>query len=92
MSGDKRRVSNYRGVTPLSAGSKVFEILMGNEMFRAAKMYNSPDQDGFTRTDQRQQASFSSPRYSCKLLRRVFKWILLYTNLKSAFDRVNHLS
>ncbi|XP_055527225.1 uncharacterized protein LOC129719841 [Wyeomyia smithii] len=43
--GDKRDVANYRGVTSLSA--KLFEILVGDELFRSAKSYSSQDQHGF---------------------------------------------
>ena len=88
--GDKRNVSNYRGVTSLSAGSKLFEILMSNKLFRAAKSYMSQDQHGFFpgRSTATNLTQFTS---TClKLMDQGAQIDVIYTDLKAAFDRVNH--
>lgn len=45
--GDKRDVRNYRGITLLCAGSKLFETIMNDCLFSQTKMYISTDQHGF---------------------------------------------
>ena len=45
--GDKRNVSNYRGVTSLCAAAKLLEILVSTELLRVTKPYISQEQHGF---------------------------------------------
>lgn len=88
--GDKRDISNYRGVTSLSAGSKLFEILVSNELFRHAKSYISQDQHGFYpgRSTATNLVQFTS--LCLKAMERGIQVDTIYTDLKAAFDRVNH--
>ena len=88
--GDKRNVANYRGITSLCAGSKLLEILVGDIIFSASKSYTSPNQHGFfsggsidTNLDQ-----FTS--YCLKNIEKGDQIDTVYTDLKAAFDRVDH--
>lgn len=45
--GDKCNVANYRGITSLSACSKLFEIIINNVLFEISKSYISSSQHGF---------------------------------------------
>lgn len=88
--GDKRDVANYRGVTSLCAGSKLFEILVNDILFCAAKPYISIDQHGFyagrsTTTNLLQFTSFC-----LNSMEQGVQVDTIYTDLKSAFDKVNH--
>ncbi|XP_055523181.1 uncharacterized protein LOC129717336 [Wyeomyia smithii] len=46
-SGDRRNVKNYRGITNLSAASKLFEIVVSSVILSSARNYISSDQHGF---------------------------------------------
>lgn len=88
--GNKRDISNYRGVTSLCAGSKLLEILVSHKLFCAAKSYISQDQHGFFpgRSTATNLVQFTS---SClKSMEKEGQVDAVYTDLKSAFDRVNH--
>lgn len=88
--GDKRNVANYRGITSLSAGSKLLEKLVTRQLFDAVKSYISVRQHGF----------FPGRSIATNLVEFVSRCIndiqdsyqvdTVYTDLKSAFDRVNH--
>lgn len=89
-SGDKRNVANYRGVTSLCAGSKLFEILINGTLFNAVKNYISQDQHGFFpgRSTTTNLVEFTS--YCLKNMQSGAQVDAVYTDLKAAFDRVNH--
>lgn len=89
-SGDKHSVKNYRGITSLSAGSKLFEIVVNKALLDAAKGYISADQHGFVpgRSVVTNLLSFTS---SCiNNLERKLQVDAVYTDLKAAFDRIDH--
>ena len=46
-SNDRLNVRCYRGITNLSAGSKLFEILVYNALFQSTLQYIAPEQHGF---------------------------------------------
>ena len=88
--GDKQDVANYRGITSLCAGSKLFEILIGNVLLRGAKAYISVDQHGFFpgRSTTTNLVQFCSQ--CIKSMEDGDQVDTIYTDLKAAFDRVDH--
>lgn len=88
--GDKRDISNYRGVTSLSAGSKLLEILVTNVLFRSARSYISQDQHGFYpgRSTATNLVQFTS--LCLNSMEKGVQVDAIYTDLKAAFDKVNH--
>ena len=88
--GNKCDVVNYRGVTSLCACSKLFEILINNVLFRAAKPYISQEQHGFFpgRSVVTNLVQFSS--LCLTSMEQGFQIDTIYTDLKAAFDRVSH--
>lgn len=88
--GDKRNVENYRGITSLCACSKVFEIIVNNALFTASKNYISLDQHGFF--PKRSICTNLIPFVSTCLrnLEAGLQVDAVYTDLKAAFDRVDH--
>ena len=88
--GNKCDAANYRGITSLSACSKVFEIIMQDELFAASRNWISPDQHGFypKRSVETNLIQFIS---ACvKTMDRGAQMDVVYTDLKAAFDRVDH--
>ena len=89
-SGDRRNVKNYRGITSLSAASKLFEIIVSTAVTRKMKHYICSDQHGFMagRSVTTNLLDFTS---SCiSELERKVQIDVIYTDLKAAFDRINH--
>ena len=88
--GDRSNVKNYRGITNLSAGSKLFEIIVSAAIQRSTRHYISSDQHGFTtgRSVTTNLLDFTS---SCiNEMERKAQVDVIYTDLKAAFDRINH--
>ena len=88
--GNKHDIVNYRGITSLSAGSKLFEILVGNVLSREFKPYMSTAQHGFYpgRSTTTNLLEFSS--HCMKNIEKGLQVDTIYTDLKAAFDRVDH--
>ena len=88
--GDRRNVRNYRGVTSLSAASKLFEIIVSSAISRSTKHYISPDQHGFMagRSVTTNLLDFTSS-YITEIERKA-QVDVIYTDLKAAFDRIDH--
>ena len=89
-SGDHSNVKNYRGITSLSAGSKLFELVVSAAIQRSTRHYISSDQHGFMtgRSVTTNLLDFTSScinELECKAQVDV-----IYTDLKAAFDRINH--
>ena len=89
-SGDKRDVKNYRGITNLSAGSKLFEIIVSKVFLNQIKSYISPDQHGFmpSRSVTTNLLEFTSTCITH--LENKTQVDVVYTDLKDAFDRIDH--
>ena len=45
--GEKRNVENYRGITSLSAGSELLEIILNKVILFDCRSYIAPEQHGF---------------------------------------------
>ena len=89
-SGDRRNVRNYRGITNLSAASKLFEIIVSAVILNCAKNYISSYQHGFVpgRSVTTNLLDFTS---NCILeMERKAQVDVVYTDLKAAFDRIDH--
>ena len=87
---DKQNIENYRGITSLCACSKIFEIVMNNVLFTSCKHYISVDQHGFY---PRRSTSTNLVQFTSFCLRHMDSGMqvdTVYTDLKSAFDRVDH--
>ena len=89
-SGDRRNVRNYRGITNLSAASKLFEIIVSKVVLNCTKNYISPDQHGFVpgRSVATNLTEFTS--YCISEIERKSQVDVIYTDLKAAFDRIDH--
>lgn len=89
--GDKQNVENYRGITSLSACSKVFEIIVNDALFASCKNYISSDQHGFfpKRSVSTNLAPFIS--LCVRSMDAGTQVDVVYTDLKAAFDRVDHV-
>ncbi|XP_058449397.1 uncharacterized protein LOC131429340 [Malaya genurostris] len=88
--GNKQDVANYRGITSLCAGSKLFEILVSNVLFEKTKSYISTDQHGFFpgRSTATNLVQFTS--HCIRNIEDGAQVDTVYTDLKAAFDRVDH--
>ena len=88
--GEKRDVTNYRGITSLCAGSKLLEILVGDILFGAVKSYISPAQHGFFRERSIETNLVEFVSLCLKAMENGAQIDTVYTDLKAAFDRVDH--
>lgn len=88
--GDKCNIANYRGITSLSACSKVFEIVVNKALFAACRNYISNDQHGFypKRSVATNLSQFTS--LCIGSMDAGLQVDAVYTDFKAAFDRVNH--
>ena len=89
-SGDRRNVRNYRGITSLSAASKIFELIVSNAILSRTKNYISFDQHGFMpgRSVSTNLLDFTSTCI-CHMEQKA-QIDVIYTDLKAAFDRIDH--
>ncbi|XP_058811040.1 uncharacterized protein LOC131675929 [Topomyia yanbarensis] len=88
--GDKRNVSNYRGITSLCACSKLFEIIVNDTLFASCKSYIDSEQHGFY---PKRSVSTNLMQFTSNCLRNMDAgWQIdtAYMDLKAAFDRVDH--
>ena len=88
--GDKRNVEHYRGISCLCACSKIFETIVHNHLMFSIKSYISTAQHGFypgrsVSTNLLEFTSLCLRGINCGL-----QVDAVYTNLKAAFDRVDH--
>ena len=88
--GDRRNVRNYRGITSLSAASKLFEIIVSKVVLSCTKSYISTDQHGFMpgRSVSTNLLDFTSTCITH--MERKAQIDVIYTDLKAAFDRIDH--
>lgn len=88
--GDKRDVSNYRGITSLCAGSKLMEIVVNELLTNATKSYISTSQHGFFsgRSTSTNLVDFIS--FCLRNMEGGGQVDAVYTDLKAAFDRIDH--
>lgn len=88
--GDRHNVDNYRGITSLSAVSKLFEIIVSGVILDATKSYMSVDQHGFMpgRSVTTNLLSFTSKCITS--MEDKAQVDVIYTDLKAAFDKIDH--
>lgn len=88
--GNKRDVSNYRGITSLCACSKLIEIIVGHTFHQATKSYITTDQHGFYpgRSTNSNLVEFTS--HCLRNMEGGGQVDAVYTDLKAAFDSINH--
>lgn len=88
--GPKRFIANYRGITSLSSGSKLLELIVSNAIQFDCRNYISTYQHGFTpgRSVTTNLLEFTSFCFDNIAAGRQVDAI--YTDLKSAFDRIDH--
>lgn len=88
--GDRHNIRNYRGITSLSAASKLLEIIVANAILNISKRYISVNQHGFIpgRSVATNLLEFTS---TCiKHLQKKSQVDTIYTDLKAAFDKIDH--
>lgn len=88
--GSKRNMDNYRGISSLSAVSKLFELIIMQPLLSHSKQYLSDDQHGFmvgrsTTTNLLCLTSFITESMVERMQTDV-----IYTDLSAAFDKLNH--
>ena len=88
--GDRKNVANYRGITNLSAASKLFEIIVSGVVLDCAKNYIVSDQHGFMpgRSVSTNLLSFTSNCVTS--MESKAQMDVIYTDLKAAFDKIDH--
>ena len=88
--GNKSDISNYRGITSLCAGSKLFEILIGETLQRRVAHYIATEQHGFQpgRSINTNLLEFTS--FCIQHIEHGAQIDTVYTDIKAAFDRVDH--
>ena len=89
-SGDRRNIRNYRGITSLSAASKLFEIIVGKVILHQAKNYLSNDQHGFIPKRSVTTNLLEFTTTCIGHLENKTQVDVIYTDLKAAFDRIDH--
>src|SRR5450759_4674880 len=89
-SGDRRNVRNYRGITSLSAASKLFEIIVSKVIFSQSKNYISTDQHGFMpgRSVTTNLLHFTNTCVTA--MEGKAQVDVIYTDLKAAFDKIDY--
>lgn len=88
--GDKRDISNYRGIAILSTIPKLFEKLVTDKLFESLRTHIHPNQHGFvsgksTVTNLVQYTSF----IRCQLAKN-YQIDAIYTDFSKAFEKVDH--
>ena len=88
--GDKRDISNYRGITSLCACSKLFEVIVNDALFASCSNYIDVDQHGFF---PRRSVTTNLIQFVSRCVQNLdagFQTDAIYLDLKAAFDRVDH--
>jgi hypothetical protein len=88
--GDKRNVKNYRGITSLSAGSKLFEIIVSNVILSCTKNYISFNQHGFMPGRSVTTNLLEFTNTCTEVIENRAQVDAVYTDLKAAFDVIDH--
>ena len=88
--GVKSNIEHYRGISSLCACSKLLEAVVFNHLMFSVKNYISTAQHGFYpgRSVSTNLLEFTS--YCLRSMDRNFQVDAVYTDLKAAFDRVDH--
>lgn len=89
-SGDRREVKNYRGITSLCAASKLFEIIVSDQLLRGTRSHISSDQHGFIpgRSVTTNLLDFTTTCLAA--MEDKAQVDVIYTDLKAAFDKIDH--
>ena len=89
-SGSRHDVKNYRGITSLTAASKLFEIIVSDYILRATKNQISTDQHGFI-PGRSVATNLIDLTCTCmEAMERKAQVDVIYTDLKAAFDKIDH--
>lgn len=88
--GDRRHVQNYRGITSLSAVSKLFEIIVSDQILRATKAHLSNDQHGFIPGRSVATNLLDLTTTCLTSFEESAQVDVIYTDLKAAFDKIDH--
>lgn len=88
--GSRMNVSNYRGIAALSSISKLFEVIVLQQLIQSYSHYISPDQHGFMpkRSTTTNLACFTS--FVIHQIEAGQQVDAIYTDLSAAFDKMNH--
>lgn len=88
--GSRMNVSNYRGIAALSSISKLFEVIVLQQLIQSYSHYISPDQHGFMpkRSTTTNLACFTS--FVIRQIEAGQQVDAIYTDLSAAFDKMNH--
>ena len=88
--GDKRDISNYRGITSMCACSKLFEIIVNDALFASCKYYIDEEQHGFY---PKRSVTTNLMQFVSRCIQSLDSGLqtdAVYLDLKAAFDRVDH--
>lgn len=88
--GSKRDIDNYRGITNLSAVSKLFQLIIMKPLLSHCKHYLSDDQHGFMTGRSTTTNLLCLTSYVMQTMREGLQTDVIYTDLFAAFDKLNH--
>lgn len=88
--GSKRDVDNYRGITSLTAISKLFELIIMEPLLSHCKHVLSPDQHGFTAGRSTSTNLLCLTSHITQSMIERAQTDVIYTDLSAAFDKLNH--
>ncbi|XP_055632585.1 uncharacterized protein LOC129773060 [Toxorhynchites rutilus septentrionalis] len=84
------KLSDYRGITSLSAASKLFEIIVSEVILTQSKRYISTDQHGFMPGRSVTTNMLNYTNTCITAMEGKAQVDVIYTDLKAAFDRIDH--
>ncbi|XP_055543203.1 uncharacterized protein LOC129728773 [Wyeomyia smithii] len=87
--GDKTDITNYRGITSLSAGSKCFEVILNKAILEACKCYITPSQHGFFPKCSVESNLCEFTSFCINNMDSGAQIDTIYTDIKAAFDTVD---
>lgn len=88
--GDKRNVSNYRGIAALSATSKLFELIVLDKLVQTCAHYISVNQHGFMPKRSTTTNLTILTNFIVREMEKGNQVDAIYTDLSAAFDKMNH--
>lgn len=90
-SGNRNDVSNYRGISLLSAIPKLFESIVCDHMYFGLKSYIADEQHGFFRGRSAVSNLMEFSKRALDVIEVKAQLDVIYTDFSKAFDSINHV-
>ena len=88
--GDRGNIDNYRGISAMSAVSKLFELVVIDPNTSHFNQYISEAQHGFVAKRRTSSNLLSLTSYIADHFENGVQTDVIYTDLSAAFDKINH--